>query len=282
MAQSKDKGDVLETAVQHIENLILSTSPNLKERPFTIQSKKLLTVAGVRHEIDLYVRIDAGDGYESIFIFECKNWAKPVGKNDIIVFSEKIKACAAQRGYFIARKFSKHARAQAQQEPRMSLHVASELDISQVNLPINLHYLLQEDIKAFVKFLSSIEETGIPIDVSIAVATLDNQPINLEEYVKEWLLAVIQEDTRTFPSANLPEANYPRSAQDIRTFETSEFIVNDKRVIRAELEVNYIARVKRPTIESTFDIAARGRIYNLQRVETSDGSWFQFVIASRS
>ena len=57
-------------------------------------------------------------GYDSVFIFECKNWKDAVDKNEIIVFQRKIADVAAQRGYFVARSFTASARAVAEADPR--------------------------------------------------------------------------------------------------------------------------------------------------------------------
>jgi len=51
---SQEKGNALEAAVLAIEERILRTSPNVKEKTYLIESKKLINVAGVRHEIDLF------------------------------------------------------------------------------------------------------------------------------------------------------------------------------------------------------------------------------------
>ncbi len=96
-----------------IETTILKASPALTENRFTIENKKIIVAEGVRHEIDILVSVDLSNGYEATFVFECKNWEEKVGKNEIIVFSEKIKATQAQKGFFVARSFTADAQAQA-------------------------------------------------------------------------------------------------------------------------------------------------------------------------
>ena len=120
-----EKGHALELAVHAIEAVILASSPSLQGQPFTVERRKTVTVSDVHHEIDIYVTMGAAKGYESIFIFECKNWADPVGKNDVIILSEKIDAAVAQRGYFVAKQFTKDARAQAAKDPRITLLYAN-------------------------------------------------------------------------------------------------------------------------------------------------------------
>jgi hypothetical protein len=122
------KGVELEVAVHTIENHILASSPALRENSFTIESWKRVTVGGVHHEIDIFVSVDLGKGYTAVFIFECKNWETAVGKNEIVIFSEKIDALQAQRGYFVAKSFTKDAQAQAVKDPRITLLIATEHD----------------------------------------------------------------------------------------------------------------------------------------------------------
>lgn len=85
-----------------IEAVILESSPALREKPFTIESRKRVAVGGVHHEIDIFVTVEIAKGYTSIFFFECKNCEDAVGKNEIIVVSEKIDAVSAQRKQILA------------------------------------------------------------------------------------------------------------------------------------------------------------------------------------
>src|ERR1700722_8924757 len=113
MTTPAEKGNDLEKVVAGIERHILHTSPNLCENPFLIESKKIICVGGVHHEIDIFVTIDSARGYKSVYIFECKNWTDAVGKNEVIIFSQKIGAAQAQHGYFVAKSFTRDAEAQA-------------------------------------------------------------------------------------------------------------------------------------------------------------------------
>jgi len=80
MTTPLEKGNELETAVKAIEHAILQSAPGLEKDSFLIESKKIVVIEGVRHEIDVWVEIDHGKGYKSIFIFECKNWESSVGR----------------------------------------------------------------------------------------------------------------------------------------------------------------------------------------------------------
>ena len=136
---SKQKGDALEAAVGAIESCIISAFPSYSENTFKIEGNKVLRIKGVRHEIDVYVTVELGNGYSSLFIFECKNKASKVDKNDIVIFSEKIAACGAQKGYFVAKTYTSDAVAQAALDKRMQLLSAIELDPSVVEVPGHFH-----------------------------------------------------------------------------------------------------------------------------------------------
>lgn len=98
MANSNQKGWALEHAVRLIEETVVRSDPALKNAPFEIRRRETFRVAGTPHEVDVSVRVGIGTGYESLHIFECKNWQKPVGKNDVVIFCRKIAATAAARG----------------------------------------------------------------------------------------------------------------------------------------------------------------------------------------
>ncbi len=116
-----------------IESTILHTAPHLKEKNFTIESKKIINSGGVHHEIDVYVTVDSAPGYSAIYIFECKNWKDSVGKNEIILFVEKINCSNAVLGYFVATSFTKDAMAQAEKCSRLTLLRAEEIDLTLVD-----------------------------------------------------------------------------------------------------------------------------------------------------
>jgi len=135
-SDARQKGDDLEKAVHAIEDTILKIAPGFAEGTFRIESKRIISLEGVRHEIDLFVTAALPNGYQAVFVFECKNWADKVGKNEVIVFSEKVKAATAQKGFFVARAFTKDAKAQAAKDPRIQLLTAAKADpVGRVTFP---------------------------------------------------------------------------------------------------------------------------------------------------
>lgn len=117
-------GKGLERAIYNIERQILGELEKSDIGLITVQKNKLIKKDGVRHEIDIYVKVDLKIGTELIYIFECKDYRlsnRAISKNDIIVFEEKISVCNAQRGYFVATRFGKDSINQSHKYDRMKL-----------------------------------------------------------------------------------------------------------------------------------------------------------------
>ena len=263
-----EKGNALEMAVAAIERHILATSPGLRENTFVIESKKIICVGGVHHEIDIFVSIDLGQGYKSVFIFECKNWKKSVGKSEVVEFTEKIDAAQAQHGYFVAKSFTKDARGQAKKDQRMTLLVAKEHDPTGMPVPLGFHGVNPELERVEVNFRGQ-DSTGSepsPIDIATAQAQLHGIAINLHEYVMKWAEETCNENMRTFPSGKLSEGVYDRTADSTREFAQGEFLLDGSDIKGATLSITFKVRVLRPAVISHFEVQSRGRVLSFAPV----------------
>src|SRR5207237_4000718 len=122
-----------------------------------------------------------------IYIFECKNWIKGVGKNSIIVFAEKIKVAKAQKGYFIARRFGKHAIAQAKQDDRIELLTATtELDalpplITSFHM---VHEVASRTDLSFKVVTSNPQDFVGHTDTNVIRVKLSNEELSYQEFAQ--------------------------------------------------------------------------------------------------
>src|SRR3984957_13407132 len=278
MTSYHEKGNALESAVHAIEELILRTSPNLKEKTYVIESKKLISVDGVRHEIDLFVTCDlGGPGYNAVYIFECKNWKDAVGKNEIVIFAEKIKVCGAQRGFFVAKSFTGDAIAQAKTERRMELVVAAEHDRATTILPFQYQstFIKLTHIGAhFRKWGAAVPATmTVKCKLAEAVATLSGEPLNLSDYMNAWVAAARDESMRNFPSGTLPDGTYQREFTSERTFPEGCFIVNSHSIETATITLQFEVYLLRPAVKSHFEINGRGRVISFEAHTVGDATF---------
>lgn len=275
-----EKGNELETAVKAIEHAILQSAPGLEKDSFLIESKKIVVIEGVRHEIDVWVEIDHGKGYKSIFIFECKNWESSVGKNEIIIFSEKIDAVQAQRGFFVAKSFTKDAEAQANKDKRIHLLSATEHPVENMPIPFNFHFVLREKIHADLV----VEERNIDnkkkrkrvnLDIDNIECKLNGDPLDLNKYLQDWISDCADTRMNTFPSEDKEEGIFELEAYDQRCFGDGELIFDGKEIEKLTLRVTFSVRLVRPGIVSHYEVESRGRILSLAPVYLDGGGHIQ-------
>lgn len=271
MTNASDKGDALEAAVAAIERLVLATAPGLRERTFVIESKKVIQVAGVRHEIDIFVTIDSAPGYKSVFIFECKNWADAVGKNEIIVFIEKIDATCAQHGYFVAKSFTKDATAQALQDSRTTLLLATEHDAATTPVPFAFHSVIPRLDRVEIELRTrNGGTTELPVDLTTAAISLNGSGTLLHPYVMEWAEQAFKKSVNQFRSERVPDGIYDQTSADVRQFAPGELILDGRDVESAVLSIGYKVRVVHPAVISHFEVASRGRALSFAPYSVDD------------
>jgi Restriction endonuclease len=278
-----EKGNALESAVAAIEHHILSTSPNLHEKTFLIESNKIVIADGVRHEIDVFVTIDLGDGYKSVFIFECKNWKDAVGKNEIIIFEKKIEIARAQYGYFVAKSFTKDAESQAATNDRTSLLRVSEFDPTTTPRPFDFHTNLISPIQAgttfFVRGGDHAKLTAL--DPKGASAALHGSLVDLCQYLNTWAKEASENDVLSFRSERETDGDYEREVKSRRDFALGEFIINGSEIEHAESFVRYNVHVVRPAIVSHFEVESRGRFVSFAPIQVPSGHTLQTNVVVR-
>jgi hypothetical protein len=267
-----EKGRELEIAVEAIEAVILESSPSLLGQPFQIERRKRINVGDVHHEIDIFVQVGAAKGYESTFIFECKNWEAPVGKNEIIVFSEKIDAAVAQRGYIVAKGFTKDAFAQAAKDPRITTLYAIEHDAANTAPPDGFHITVDASAKPATIFRVR-GWTGAhsdPIDVNGKMFTLNGKDLLITDYLYSWMKQLYLDRLLCFQTAHLVEGIHPMLADGQRSFDPGECVIDGRDIEHVRLFVEFGVQIIRPAVISNFEIATRGRVVRLAKVAIRD------------
>lgn len=260
------KGDSLEAAVHSIEETILRLAPGFAEGTFKILNKHVVVTQGVHHEIDLFVVASMPTGYESTFIFECKNWQSKVGKNEIIVFSEKIAASAATRGFFVANSFSKDARAQAKKDARVKLLLASYMQpVVRLKFPQFIHiHLGKTDVHIQVGLAR--REGAVPAEQFVfagKVLRVGGEAFPMESYVNQWAEHVRQEEVNIQKVGERADGPYTISIHATRSFNPGEAYVDEESVLHLALTGTAEVTVVRAAVLSIFEVASRGRLLKL-------------------
>ena len=274
-----EKGKILERAVHAIEETILKSFPGYNQATFRVFRRKIVVVEGVRHEYDVWVEIDLGQGYKPIFVFECKNWEEKVGKNEIIVFSEKIAAGQAQHGYFVARAYTADAIAQAAKDPRVRLLTVLELSADAAAYLSNFHVLGVDNERRTISVRVAPEQEDALARCSFgsAKAFLRGLPVNLEAYAAAWGEELRESHTRAFPSNRMPDGLYKIELEDVRTFGVGDFVIDDLSVLELKLKLTFDIHIVWPRIGSTLEVATRGRVVFCEPVEVP-GARMEFTL----
>jgi hypothetical protein len=187
----------------------------------------------VKHEIDLWVSVAIAKGYNSIFIFECKNWEDKVSKNEIIVFSEKIDVTNAQKGFFVAKSFTKDAVAQAAKDARRQLLTAEDLPPENGELPMQFHVIILEGTAIELAFRSRGVRPDQPVTrIKVKEVTLHGETVDIQALAKTFSDNIWQKRSSTFPSGTLPEGLYSVPAEGELIFELNELTAEEKDIER--------------------------------------------------
>lgn len=124
-------GTNLEAAAEAIERLILTHRTDLAGEEIVVIPRKREIINGVLHEFDLWVSV----GDTELYLVECKDWNTAVGKNEVIIFTEKLRVTKANGGYMVARSFGKYAQAQASLWDGLRLQIFNQDIASLTTLP---------------------------------------------------------------------------------------------------------------------------------------------------
>ena len=279
MASPQEKGDALELAVAAIEQIILHNSPSLSGMP-QFERKKRINVGGVHHEIDLYLTLEPGPGYKSIFIFECKNWQDAVNMNEIIIFSKKIQDSSAAMGYFVAKSYTADAIAAAKLDARIVLYTAIEHDPT---LEATEFYCRFPNMISFRASFTVLGGTGLKCETQNMVeiqVTYRGKNVKLQDQFFIWSTEACDEDFASFFEQPVPEGIYPRPpVHHVRDFVRGELFFDEREIEKATLDIEYYFEVVKSPLVSHFEVETRGRCYSFAPLKLKDGTMqFNLVV----
>ena len=252
--------------MNRIEQYLLKITPELRDQDFKFETKKQVTVDGGQREIDIYVTRKAAHGYDSIFIYECRNRKKPANWADIAAFSRKIEATSATWGCLVAKKFAKTARTEAKKDPRVRLLVAEEI-VEPTDLFV--HFPQLRKLNVTLRRLLG----GDPVDYT-------NMPEPQTYYrgwavpLKQMLIGVAQEvcmeDIHNFLATAPNEGIHEFEKHVTLPLGRLELIVNNSEIAAITFEINYHVRVVRTAVVSQFHVEGRGRYIQAQNVKCGE------------
>lgn len=243
-------GKNLEQAAEAIESLLLQQNSDLSGLTIEVQARRRERIAGVLHEFDLWVSVET----VGIFLVECKDWAKPVGKNEIIIFAEKLRATGALGGYVVARSFTADAKAQAKLAKNLRLEIARTELKSLVELP-QYHAVFN----TIITDLSSVALTvGSQSAPTTRIFVWKGNRLTIDELSHLLLEEALTERMSIEPTASKPNGKYRLEFRKERKFDVAEIMCGLSLVRSASLHLVFDVEVEHPLLVWQFAIAERG------------------------
>lgn len=264
MNSNNEKGRQLEQAVEAIENIAqrIGIPPGSL---VTVLPRKIIFTNGVKHEIDLWVEVD---GRLSLII-ECKNWAKTVGKNEVIVFAEKLRVTKAEKGIVIGRRFSKYAAAQAALCRGMELKVADE-NVGSLRFFPAFHVVEQliysDQSRVEIKFLGATPQT---LD---GTYMLNGEAVSLEELAKKLVQKVIDLRMASEDTTSRIGDEYQIKITKWLKFNEGNLTYGGYRVLSVRVTTVFKVKVSQPETKWKFQVEDRGIAIHQLFKSQSNGS----------
>lgn len=282
MAENLEKGRALERAVRFIQETILKSDPKLSGIEFSIETNKILK--GVRHEIDVLVKTLPNSRYEASWVFECKNWKEPVGKNEVIILAEKVDVLRANRGFLVAKSFTRDAEEQLKRDNRLSFIQCTDDFLSPLNsleLVHSVHEPQNVEVRVKERGVPPAEHPGV-LEWKGKTCRANNAPMDFPSFLKQQIDRIILQDQKESSAKYHLEGTYSGERAELIEFDSGEFILGDIDVEHMVLAVRFTVAIRRRKILSKFELKGQGRAFSFEPIEDFiPGKRLEVVIVQR-
>jgi len=278
-----EKGHALEQSVKIIQESILESDPKLKGVEFSIETNKIVVKEGVRHEIDVLVKTLPGSRYESINIFECKNWKTPVGKNEVVILADKVNALEATRGWLVARSITRDAEARLKQDGRLKFIRCTDDFVGPfdgVSVMHSIRDVLPIDVR--------MKQRGVPakdhpdrLDWKKCSLKVNGKSIVFLEFIKAQIDRAFASDTKERAIHYQHEGTHWSERAEMISFEVGEFLVDGSDTEYLVVVVRSFVTIRGRKILSKFELTEHGRVFRFEPLEDSSGKSIEINLVQR-
>lgn len=224
-----------------IQETLLKNDPRLKGAQFTIELNKRLFVGNARHEVDVYVVTQPGTRYESVVLFECKDWKKAVSKNEIMLLNEKVALFGATRGVLVAPRISKDAAGILSQYERIQYRKCSD-DIKGL-LGIDVVHSAHDPLKVTARITRRNPDEHFPADYLNSLCYWGSQAATFETFAHRWVQEIANQDKLLQKQRYASESAHWYQTRWRIDFLLREFTLGGVDVAALELEVTFFVTV---------------------------------------
>jgi hypothetical protein len=263
------KGRSLERAVKFIQHAILKCDPKLQGTAFTVEANKIVNVSGVRHEIDVFVTTAQESPYEACWIFECKNWKKVVGKNEVMILAKKVAAIRANRGFIVAHRISRDATAQIKLEEKVSFIQCRDEFLSPLNgleLICTTHEVLPTSVGLKERGVAVMEHPR-DLEWRNQSCRFESQPVELASFFKAQVDRMILTDQNENQPRYRLEGTHSADRTEKIEFAPGELMIGAIDVEYMVIALNFLIEVRRRKIISKFELKNQGRVFSFEPID---------------
>jgi hypothetical protein len=258
----QEKGDALEHAVRRIEEVMLNTDPGLRGANAAVERNVRIVKDGISHEIDILVRVNVGTPYETVHFLECKNWAKPVGTDEIFKLQGKRDLLGAASAAVIARQFTKDAKALAEQK-RVKLHLFTDDFWSPLDsiLGIATTHAIE---RARISVTYRGQADGATPDLKLESVCQSRGTSNLlDDYVQPLIDAYVSQLQKNDPRTRL-EGHHSCRKLFGYDYSKGELLIDGREVSELFIDLEYTLLVYKSRIVAKFHVDGRGGFAELE------------------
>ena len=270
MTRKPQKGIALERATAFIQETLLKKDPRFSKANFTIETRKILTVKGVPYELDVLVTPTEQSMYLGKVVFECKDWARPVDKKEVVILADKVDVVGASLGILVARSITKGAEALLEQKPRLRYVQCSD----DFQNPVQMEFV--HTWHDFFPLNISFFERNVPLkdipemlDHEKITCILDGKRIEFAAYTDNVLKQILERDRQQNNLRYQTDSVHWRQEVFEIKYGMGEFAIDDRRIEKMQFGVTYWVEVRRQRIMSKFELEKQGRVYFFEPIVDS-------------
>jgi hypothetical protein len=244
-------GRNLEAAAEAIERLLLAHRAELEGQEIVVTPRKRQVINGVLHEFDLWISA----GQAGLFLVECKDWSEEkVGKDEVIIFTEKLRVTNAIGGYVVARSFTRYAEAQARLWDGLKLQVFNN-DLDSLNSLPSYHTVYNEITQGLnIVLFDSGDEVPNPEQGFL----YQGRHLSANQMTHDLLHRAINERISTVATGDLPDGPNQFTYDVTYSFEPGELSCDGKQLTTARVRVVFNTTVEHTSYVWHYNLVDRG------------------------
>jgi hypothetical protein len=257
--KSPPKGKDLERAVRLLQEALLQNDSALKGGKFTVEVNKILVLNRTRHEVDVYVVTNPGTQYESVVLFECKDWNKSVSKNEVMNLKEKVDLLGANRGILVAHNLSKDAESLLAGYNRIRFQRCSQ-DFRQL-LGLDILHTVHDPVRILASVTSRTPNQTLPPNFLHGICRWRDRISLFEAVARQRVDRLVFEDQRQSAARYSTESEHWFEAHEVLDFDVGEFFIGEVEIARLQMSVAYFVSVMKATPRYQCSIDGAGQVH---------------------